>query len=59
MIYTTNETRDDRLIRTSLENNLVKDVQYLNDESARPVVKILLNAGIDLIPYHFKKSNNF
>ena len=32
----------------------MKDVQNLNDESARPVVKILLNAGIDLIPYHFK-----
>ena len=54
--YATNETRDDRLIRTAVENNVVKDVQYLHDESARPVVKILLNVGIDLIPKHFQKA---
>jgi hypothetical protein len=39
-----------------MENNLVKDIQYLHDKSARPVVKILLNAGIDLIPKHFQKA---
>ena len=48
--YTTNEPAVERRQRLVFERSIIKSIDFLHDESARPVVKISLNTNIKLVP---------
>jgi hypothetical protein len=48
--YTTNEPAVERRQRLVFERSILKSIDFLHDESARPVVKISLNTNVRLVP---------